>query len=189
MSYHYMKEKTVMPPYLQFPEFLLELPISQTAKIIYMVLYDRARLSQKNKWLDENGQVYIIFPIKEICKKIGKGETTVKQALSDLDVAGLLKRKKGGYSQPNHLYIRIPFEHPFSESDGKVSSISAENGPLISRKTVSETVVSPTPNKVIETSNKKQSNKTSTGSSYMNNFGRTLKPAMPDYSCAQGESL
>ena len=44
MSYYYLKEESVFPPYLQFPEFLMNLPISQTAKITYMVLYDRARL-------------------------------------------------------------------------------------------------------------------------------------------------
>ena len=75
MSYYYLKEESVMSPYLQFPEFLMNLPISQTAKITYMVLYDRARLSQKNQWLDEEGRIFIIFPIKEICKRIGKGET------------------------------------------------------------------------------------------------------------------
>ena len=69
MSYYYLKEELVFPPYLQFPEFLMNLPISQTAKITYMVLYDRAGLSQKNKWLDEEGHIFIIFPIKEILKK------------------------------------------------------------------------------------------------------------------------
>ena len=104
MSYYYLKEESVFPPYLQFPEFLMNLPISQTAKITYMVLYNRARLSQKNQWLDEEGRIFIIFPIKEICKKIGKGETAVKQALNDLDVAGLLKRRSGGLSKQYHIY-------------------------------------------------------------------------------------
>ena len=45
MSYYYLKEESVMPPYFQFPEFLLNMPISQTAKITYMVLYDRARIA------------------------------------------------------------------------------------------------------------------------------------------------
>ena len=45
------------------------------------------------------------------------------------------------------------------------------------------------PNKVIETSNKKQGYRTSAGSSFTNNFGRTLKLSLPDYSCVEGESL
>ena len=152
-----------------------------------MVLYDRARLSQKNKWLDEEGRIFIIFPIKEICKKIGKGETAVKQALNDLDIAGLLKRKSGGFSKPNHIYIRIPHSSSFSTSDGNTPSASVKKQLSNGHKTVSTTVGSTTPNKVIETSNMKQSKRTN--SSVINNFGKTLKSAMPDYSCTEGESL
>ena len=187
MSYYYLKEESVFPPYLQFPEFLMNLPISQTAKITYMVLYDRARLSQKNKWLDEEGRIFIIFPIKEICKRIGKGETAVKQALNDLDIAGLLKRKSGGFSKPNHIYIRIPYSSSFSDSDGNTPSVSMGKQLSDGYKTVSTTVGSTTPNIVIETSNIKQSKRNNI--SVTNNFGKIMKEAMPDYSCLEGESL
>ena len=165
----------------------MNLPISQTAKITYMVLYDRARLSQKNKWQDEEGRIFIIFPIKEICKRIGKGETAVKQALNDLDVAGLLKRRSGGFSKPNHIYIRIPYSSSFSASDGNTPSISVDKQLSNGRKDVSTTVGSTTPNKVIETSNMKQSKRNNI--SVTNNFGKTMKSAMPDYSYMEGESL
>ena len=165
----------------------MNLPISQTAKITYMVLYDRARLSQKNQWLDEEGRIFIIFPIKEICKRIGKGETSVKQALNDLDIAGLLKRRRGGFSRPNHIYIRIPHSSSFSASGGNTPSISVDKQLSEGHKSVSTTVDSTTPNKVIETSNMKQSKRTNI--SVTNNFGKTMKSAMPDYSCMEGESL
>lgn len=176
-----------MPPYFQFPEFLLNMPISQTAKITYMVLYNRARLSQKNKWLDDEGRIFIIYPIKEICKKIGKGETAVKQALNDLDIAGLLKRKSGGFSKPNHIYIRIPHSSSFSASDGNTPFVGMGKQLSDGHKTVSTTVSSTTPNKVIEISNIKQSKRAN--NFVTNNFGKTLKSAMPDYSCMEGESL
>lgn len=105
--------------------------------------------------------------------------------MDDLDTAGLLVRKKGGFANANRLYVRIPF----SVSGGKTSSISAENKPSNGRKTEFKTGGFPTPNKVIETSNKKQSNRTSVGSSFTNNFGRVLKTVLPDYSCVEGESL
>ena len=46
-----------MLQYFQFPKFLLKLRISQTAKFLYMILYDRARISRKNSWIDKNGNV------------------------------------------------------------------------------------------------------------------------------------
>ena len=63
------------------------------------------------------------FPIKEICKNVGRGESAIKQALNDLEMARLLVRKRGGFANANRLYLRIPF----SASDGKTPSISTDN--------------------------------------------------------------
>ena len=55
-----------MLQYFQFPKFLLKLRISQTAKFLYMILYDRARISRKNSWIDKYGNVYLICRISQI---------------------------------------------------------------------------------------------------------------------------
>lgn len=55
MSYKFISKQTTFPSFFQYPEFLLNLPISQTGKIIYMLLYDRARLSQKSNYSQNNG--------------------------------------------------------------------------------------------------------------------------------------
>ena len=49
MKYEYMKESEQMLQYFQFPRFLLKLRISQNAKFLYMILYDRARISRMNE--------------------------------------------------------------------------------------------------------------------------------------------
>ena len=108
MKYEYMKESEQMLQYFQFPKFLLKLRISQTAKFLYMILYDRARISRKNSWIDKYGNVYLIFPIEELSVQIGKCKSSVKIALKELDDVGLLVRRSGGFSKPNHLYVKIP---------------------------------------------------------------------------------
>ena len=90
-----------MLQYFQFPKFLLKLRISQTAKFLYMILYDRARISRKNSWIDKNGNVYLIFPIDELSVQIGKCKFSVKTALKELDDEELLVRRSGGFSKPN----------------------------------------------------------------------------------------
>ncbi len=57
----YMSLDMPVLQYFQFPEFLLDSTMSQTAKILYMILYDRARLSQKNKWIDGQNRIYLIL--------------------------------------------------------------------------------------------------------------------------------
>ena len=107
MQYEYMKESEQMLQYFQFPKFLLKLLISQNAKFLYMILYDRTRISRKNNWIDKYGNVYLIFPIEELSVQIGKCKSSVKTALKELDNMGLLVRRSGGFSKPNHLYVKI----------------------------------------------------------------------------------
>ena len=107
MKYEYMKESEQMLQYFQFPKFLLKLRISQNAKFLYMLLYDRARISRKNRWIDKFGNVYLIFPIEELSAQIDKCKSSVKTALKELDDVGLLVRRSGGFSKPNHLYVKI----------------------------------------------------------------------------------
>ena len=178
MVYCYMKKHSILPQYLQFPEFLLDLSLTQTAKILYMVLYDRARLSKRNQWSDQEERIYIVFTINELCKTIGRGKSVVEQALSDLVAADLIRKKKGGFSKPNHIYVRIPLNDRFSVSSGKPVSISPENQTSNVRKTGHDTTGLSDPNKVIETSNIKQNNRNSLRNS-----------AVIDYSCEEGESL
>ena len=84
---------TPLPIYLPYPRFLLKMEISQTAKLLYSLLLDRSTLSQKNKWQDDEGRIYIIYPIAEIAEILDKGSTTIKGALNELDMAGLLERE------------------------------------------------------------------------------------------------
>ena len=178
MVYCYMKKHSSLPTYLQFPVFLLDLSLTQTAKILYMVLYDRARLSKRNQWSDQEERIYIVFTINELCKKIGRGRTTVEQALNDLVDADLIRKKKGGFSRPNHIYVRIPLNDQFSVSSENAVSISSENQPSNVQKIGHDMTGFLDPNKVIETSNIKQNNRNSLRNS-----------AVIDYSCEEGESL
>ena len=54
----FLIKDTLIPPYMAFPRFLLDMEqLSETAKILYVLLLDRARLSQKNEgWVDERGR-------------------------------------------------------------------------------------------------------------------------------------
>lgn len=60
----FLTQSSPIPPYMAFPRFLLDKDgLNETAKILYTILLDRARLSQKNDgWTDEQGHVFIFFP-------------------------------------------------------------------------------------------------------------------------------
>ena len=75
---------------------------------MYLLLSDRSTFSQKNKWQDDEGRIYIIYPIAEIAEIPDKGSTIIKGALNELDTAGLLEWERDGFSAPNRLYVKVP---------------------------------------------------------------------------------
>ena len=83
---------SLIPPYLAFPRFLLErTDLNETAKILYVLLLDRARLSQKNEgWTDEENRVFLYFPIRDLAAVMHKSAMSIKTALSALEKGGLL---------------------------------------------------------------------------------------------------
>ena len=107
----YLKCDSYLPRYMAYPRFLLDVNISETAKLVYMLLLDRARVSMKNDtWQDEHGRVFVLYTIPNLAKDIGKGETTVKKALNRLVKQGLILKQSLGPGQPNKIYVKIPAE-------------------------------------------------------------------------------
>ena len=104
----YITAETKLPPYLPYPRFLLKMDISQTAKLLYALLLDRSTLSQKNGWQDDEGRIYVFYPVAEIAEILDKSTMTVQSALKELDMAGLLERERSGFSAPNRLYVKLP---------------------------------------------------------------------------------
>lgn len=135
----YIRADTRLPAYLPYPRFLLKMEISQTAKLLYSLLLDRSTLSQKNKWLDDEGRIYIIYPIAEIAEILDKGSTTIKGALNELDTAGLLERERGGFSAPNRLYVKVPPVPQVQFSDQLMVGKPSPNQTTINNLTESQT--------------------------------------------------
>ena len=119
----YMYEHTKMPPYLPMPRFLLNCPISNTAKMLYIRLLGKAQLSQKNRWLDGQGRVYFIYPIHQMSADMNKSETTIKDVMKELVKAQLLEKISEGRGRPNRLYILFP-----DEEHGQKSAVGNTTG-------------------------------------------------------------
>ena len=122
----FLTADTSLPSYMMFPRFLLDMEINETAKMLYMILLDRARLSQKNEgWSDINGHVFIYFTIEALAEVLHKSQMTVKTALAVLEKQELIFRKRQGPGHPNRIYVKIPKE-TLSNTDRKLSSNKKE---------------------------------------------------------------
>ncbi len=136
----YMYRNTKLPQYLPMPKFLTELPLSNTERYIYTILLHRAQLSQANGMVDEQGRVYIFYPIHQLAEKSGKGITTVKSALKHLQEVGVLEKLSEGKGRANRLYLLFPDEGVGRKTDVGKSTI-------LGQKTVSNYGGNPTTSK------------------------------------------
>ena len=80
--------------------------LSTDAKTLYGILLDRMGLSVKNGWLDEQGRVYIIFPVQEVMNALGCADNKATKLFRELENAGLVERKRRGLGKPNLIYVK-----------------------------------------------------------------------------------
>ena len=95
--------------FYQFPKAFITDPkykdLSDSAKIIYMLLKDRASVAILKKQYDENGDVYFTFSNKELSQLSNYSErkvTSIKKELMDRD---LLEQVQLGGKQKPRLYL------------------------------------------------------------------------------------
>ncbi|CYX36144.1 protein gp49-like protein [Streptococcus suis] len=95
--------------FYRIPKVLIESAyyrkMSTESKFTYAILKDRFELSLKNNWVDENGDVYLIFTIEELQSILGYGNKKVIKIKKELAEYGLLEEVRQGLNKPNLLYL------------------------------------------------------------------------------------
>ena len=125
----YMTVDTTLPPYFPYPQFLMDMRLSHTVALAYVLLLDRAHLSQLNGWTDEVGRVYLVFPVEKIAAALNRSLSSAKNALAELSAAGLIERKRRGQFLPNLIYVKLPEGQRIvpPQTDNGLSFTEAEN--------------------------------------------------------------
>ena len=80
--------------------------LSVQAKILYGMLLDRMGMSSKNKWLDEENKVYIVYSLDEIQADMNVSKHKAVDCLAELEDVGLIVKKKRGKGLPNQIYVK-----------------------------------------------------------------------------------
>ena len=96
--------------YYQVPKWLMELflngEITAGAFKTYVLMYDRLRVSGKNKWVDSDGVVYIKYSYDEMQKELKISRQAVSNNLKDLEKLDLIRKVKN-YNSSNKFYLKI----------------------------------------------------------------------------------
>lgn len=110
--------------YYQVPKELFINPYYKSLKpysiLLYGLLLDRLSISMKNEWIDEDGNIFLIFTRKEAEEKLNLSDKTVTKAFNQLSDVKLIYEKRQGSKKTNIIYV------------GKINHVSTEN--IMSRK-------------------------------------------------------
>ena len=105
----YRVNDVVKNEFLRLPLSLLANPkykqMSLEAKFIYSLLLNRMTLSQKNDWINEDNEVYLIYTREEAANTLNISYKKSISAFKELIQNGLLYEQRQGLGAPNLLYV------------------------------------------------------------------------------------
>ena len=104
--------------HLQMPRWLFSDPryaeMSLDAKVAYTFLLNRFQLSRRNGWVNDNGEVFVIFPRKALSRELRICEQRVSAAFRKLAELHLIWEKRCGRGDANQIYLACvqPMDDP-----------------------------------------------------------------------------
>ena len=108
-NYFYRQEASQYS-FIQIPRDLVTGEIfsslSVSAKILYGLLLDWMAMSYKNKWIDEEGKVYILYQLSEIQEDMNISKRKAVNCIVELEQIGLISKKRMGLGLPNQIYVK-----------------------------------------------------------------------------------
>lgn len=136
----YRVSDTVTEQFLRLPMALFANPkynaMSLEAKLVYALLLDRLSLSQKNGWVNEENEVYLIYTREEIAKLLNITYKKAIGAFKELVDNKLLYEQRQGRGYANLLFVLKPelteedaaeFCEEFYESESENTEKEPEN--------------------------------------------------------------
>ena len=109
-SFSLMKQTDVQNIYyMQMPRWLFSDPryadMSLDVKMTYVFLLNRFQLSRRKGWVNEQGEVFVIFPRLALAKELRICEKRVTAAFRVLAARQLIWEKRCGRGDANQIYI------------------------------------------------------------------------------------
>ena len=142
-SFQLMVQTDVQSIYhMQMPRWLFSDPryceMSLDAKVTYTFLLNRFQLSRRNGWVNEHGEVFVIFPRKALAKELRICEQRVTAAFKKLVELELVWEKRCGRGDANQIYLAYVTPQddpayasaPFTAPEENCGSRTADPAPL-----------------------------------------------------------
>ncbi len=110
----FYKFKTNSPAasYIPLPRFLFVdetlQDLSNDAKVLYVLLLDRASISKVNGYVEPDGTIRLYFTVEEATKKLHRSRQCVTRTFQELETHQLITRRKQGLGRPASISLNYP---------------------------------------------------------------------------------
>ncbi|MBQ8940701.1 MAG: replication initiator protein A [Firmicutes bacterium] len=115
--------------FYQMPNIIMDNPkynkISDSAKILYMLLFNRMSLSFENGVCDDKGRTYIHYSNEKVMEKMNIGKTKAAALFSELVQIGLIEKVRV-LGRPSRIYV-LDY-NAILEAEGGINTNSSPNG-------------------------------------------------------------
>ena len=134
-TYDLLKQSDIVDFYhLQLPRWLMEdrryMHMTLEAKFTYMLLFNRFQLSKRNGWMNEDGEVFVVYTRGELAGKLNIGEKRVTAAMNELRDFGLIWERRCGRGFANQIYlarVRISEQDAAESTGGPMDALPEEH--------------------------------------------------------------
>ena len=98
--------------YVPLPRFLLQdetlCEISNDAKVLYVLLLDRASISRQNGYIEPDGTIRLYFTVEQAQAKLHRSRQSATRIFRELEYSGLIVRRKQGLGKPALITLNYP---------------------------------------------------------------------------------
>jgi len=130
--------------FYQIPREIIDNPafdgIDYGSKLLYALMLNRASMSSRNRdFIDENGDVFIIYKIEEIQENMRCGSQLAVKMLKQLSDIGLIEKKVRGQGKPMLIYVKnFDLSQSLNSENQNPKILNSESQELLDSKSKSE---------------------------------------------------
>ena len=91
-----------------FSPFPYHLDLSNDAKVLYVLLLDRAGISRKKGYIEADGTFCLYFTVEDVKAKLRRSRQVATRAFHELESCGLILRRKQGLGRSAVITLNLP---------------------------------------------------------------------------------
>ena len=100
-----------------FSPFPYHLDLSNDAKVLYVLLLDRAGISRKKGYIEADGTFCLYFTVEDVKAKLRRSRQVATRVFHELESCGLIFRRKQGLGRPAVITLNLPAKERRSAND------------------------------------------------------------------------